>query len=453
MKRLNKFIIFIALTAMFSVVVNAQSYMPAYLWANEGAFSLHPKGFNKANLADVSSTFQIAENDDYFIKAGDFAESTLYIAGIDYTTSEEKLFSVNTQTGELILIGVIELIFNIPPYGDIDGHISGIAYDETAQIMYISTQCRLVSPIDTTIAKLFTINLTNANVTEIGLIFDPDSQSAEYRLNAGIACDNEGNLYGASYEEDKLYSINKSTGEATEIGDLGIDFEFTEANDLAYDRSHGVLYGSLYRDDDPQPYNSDIFTINTITGEATYIGQSDSEMGAFAIPTVYSATFTVTDQNTNPINEATVNINNNTTKETWTIQTGTDGTAIFQNFENGIYNYEIIKTGYDTHTNTFNINNNNELINVTLTENVAINTLSENIITIFPNPSNGIFTIDLLTSPKGLSNVKITDLTGKSIHNSQYSILNSQFSIKEKGIYFITIKTETNIYTKKIIIQ
>ncbi len=88
---------------------------------------------------------------------------------------------------------------------------------------------------------------------------------------------------------------------------------------------------------------------------------------------------------------------------------------------------------------------------------LSVNNINSEV-SIFPNPSNGIFTInfDLLSSDKGgQSNVKITDITGKSIE--QLLISNSQSTIdlskEPKGIYFITIKTINNIFTEKIIIQ
>ena len=77
----------------------------------------------------------------------------------------------------------------------------------------------------------------------------------------------------------------------------------------------------------------------------------------------------------------------------------------------------------------------------------------ENNFSIYPNPSNGIFTISYLSAFTKPESVEITDLTGKKIQNIQYSIFNNQYSIKEKGIYFIKINTKTGIYTEKLIIQ
>jgi len=69
---------------------------------------------------------------------------------------------------------------------------------------------------------------------------------------------------------------------------------------------------------------------------------------------------------------------------------------------------------------------------------------------IFPNPSNGIIN---LTGFSQIIRLKITDITGNTIHKSEFVVLNSQLVINKKGIYFIKIQTETGIYTDKIIIR
>lgn len=84
--------------------------------------------------------------------------------------------------------------------------------------------------------------------------------------------------------------------------------------------------------------------------------------------------------------------------------------------------------------------------------NVNINSqLTSEQLHIYPNPSNGRFTITNYESQ--ITNIQIIDITGKIIHKSEFVISNQQFSIPKKGIYIIKIKTENKILTQKLIIN
>lgn len=93
-----------------------------------------------------------------------------------------------------------------------------------------------------------------------------------------------------------------------------------------------------------------------------------------------------------------------------------------------------------------------------LTISTTINDLQKNKILIYPNPTNGIFTIknfEAFLTPLSFSKIKITDLTGKII--SRKTIVNNlstiQFDLSNQsaGIYFIKIKTKNNNIFKKIV--
>ncbi len=88
-------------------------------------------------------------------------------------------------------------------------------------------------------------------------------------------------------------------------------------------------------------------------------------------------------------------------------------------------------------------------LNIDFIDNVSINSI-ENKIHIYPNPSTGTFTIS--NKQLQITNIQITDITGKIIQKPELPINNFQFSINKKGTYFITIQTENQIYTEKIII-
>ncbi len=86
-------------------------------------------------------------------------------------------------------------------------------------------------------------------------------------------------------------------------------------------------------------------------------------------------------------------------------------------------------------------------------EQVSVNETNNKSITIYPNPSNGTFYIKNPQGFKNLVGLVITDITGRTIHKSKSVIPNSQLVINKKGIYFIKIQTENQIFTEKLIIQ
>lgn len=76
---------------------------------------------------------------------------------------------------------------------------------------------------------------------------------------------------------------------------------------------------------------------------------------------------------------------------------------------------------------------------------------------IFPNPSNGIFTVELSSSNvSGQLDLKICDLTGKQIYEgiylgkSRYEIDLSEFA---KGVYIISVNSSAKSWQSKIIID
>ena len=427
---MRKLTILLALIAIFSVItVNAQD-IKAYIWWHDNVSD--GADISRAcnvvllggEITDISPDF----NENKFYGA-DMINGVWYAIGADSEMSSPYVFStIDKHTGEPTIINADV------QFSDDANSPRGLAYDNETGIMY------LVAMIDyqsggTTHSSLYTIDLDDGITTFVGNIGDE-------LLIKSLACDNDGNLWGVETENDELYSIDKATGAGTSIGSVAPANPYYTMQDLAYDRNNDVLY---YFDD------TDFYTVNRTTGATTHLFATDKEMAAFVIPVVYSASFTVTDGTATPINDATVNIYYNTTLVA-TQQTEADGTIIFESVEIDDYNFEVIKSGYDTYTGVFTIDNDNEIINVTLTGGVSVNNLNENNISIYPNPSNGVFTLDFKTST-GLLNVSITDITGKIILNEQLTINNEQFVINKKGIYFINIRTETGIYTEKIIIQ
>jgi photosystem II stability/assembly factor-like uncharacterized protein/PKD repeat protein len=71
---------------------------------------------------------------------------------------------------------------------------------------------------------------------------------------------------------------------------------------------------------------------------------------------------------------------------------------------------------------------------------------------IYPNPSNGIFSIGVISEAKQ-SQIEVYNILGECIHRQTVTSANSQIDLSSQpnGIYFINITTDFKQYTKKII--
>ncbi|MCB9262903.1 MAG: carboxypeptidase regulatory-like domain-containing protein [Flavobacteriales bacterium] len=80
---------------------------------------------------------------------------------------------------------------------------------------------------------------------------------------------------------------------------------------------------------------------------------------------------------------------------------------------------------------------------------------SEEIIQIYPNPTNGLISIDLTDSETSNVFIRITDNLGRVMFESDYmavpEIINYSFEGLSAGVYFMTIKTNNGIQVEKII--
>jgi len=92
-------------------------------------------------------------------------------------------------------------------------------------------------------------------------------------------------------------------------------------------------------------------------------------------------------------------------------------------------------------------------------QSVGINELniSPNI-SIYPNPSSGIFTVNLTTNSEQLSTIQIHNTLGElisplSLRRGVGGEVELDLRSKSPGIYFITVTTKENTYNAKIIIQ
>ncbi len=83
----------------------------------------------------------------------------------------------------------------------------------------------------------------------------------------------------------------------------------------------------------------------------------------------------------------------------------------------------------------------------------SINTVSKDELSIFPNPSNGLFTIELASSEN--TNFEIYNILGKKVKSVQQTGAKTTLDLSDfpKGIYFVNILSNGSQITKKVIIE
>lgn len=243
-------LLFLASPQLASAGVPVGEPFTAYAW------SVYENGIKEGPV-----TIAIPQGDINLIKedssvdlmaGGDFVGSTWYTVADD-----GRLFTVDCATGNYTVIGDTGIT-----------DLTGFTYDITTETAYVSW---VSAGLDE--SKLYTIDLATASITEVGVITSGGI--------IGIAANKEGDLYGLDIMDDKLYRIDKDTGAGTAIGDIGFNANF--AQDIAFDRKSGTLYGTLF---DYDNYSGGLYRFNLGTGAAALLKEFDTEveLTALAIP-------------------------------------------------------------------------------------------------------------------------------------------------------------------------
>ena len=86
---------------------------------------------------------------------------------------------------------------------------------------------------------------------------------------------------------------------------------------------------------------------------------------------------------------------------------------------------------------------------------LGINTFDSNAFSIYPNPSNGIFSIKT-NLPIEKASITVSDLNGRIVHQLNADVLENQslnISELQSGMYILTIKNESYNHSQKIVKQ
>jgi hypothetical protein len=210
------------------------------------------------NLRGTVNLRQFPANDPS--QMGNIVGATISTYAMDFNTAGTLLYAVrNTDGSNLNLtFGTIDTSTGgFSPIADVtglpvDAVPTGLSVDPTTETIYLSTAW-----------ELFTLNPVTGAATLIG------DFGADLGIMIDIAVDNNGNMYGHNSGADALFSIDKTTGLATQIGlSHGMNANFAQGMD--FDPTTNTLYAAIYISGGQGHYVS----WDTTTGEVTVLADT-----------------------------------------------------------------------------------------------------------------------------------------------------------------------------------
>jgi hypothetical protein len=169
--------------------------------------------------------------------------------------------------------------------------------------------------------------------------------------------------------------------------------------------------------------------------------------GTVSEPAVLAVTGSTTDATDQPVGAVDITV--------------TGGTAPYSyNWSNGASSQDIGGLSQGTYTVTVtDANGCTATASYTLTGTVAVfNTSGATLVTVYPNPNNGIFTVAFENAVNGSYSFKVTNMLGQVVSTERMTLsgnasANFDLSNLDKGVYFLTVGNNQDERTFKVTIK
>ena len=237
MRRIN----YLALVMTFmSIALGATAQKTAYGYTMMPCTTPSMVSFS---IDDPSTTTRLGTYSKAEPRSGAIVGSTLYMMGIDDDFNIWFYSITPDGDGE-----TIKKVGDVTCPGD-------MAYDYTTNTMYFIANSEDIDGV----SAIGTVNLENGKTTF--------TSNLAYYCKA-IAIDARGQMYALT-NSGILLKVNKSNGESTSVGNTGINFaSWWNFQSMEFDHENGTLYLAAWGSDE----KTTLYTLDTSTGKATNLG-------------------------------------------------------------------------------------------------------------------------------------------------------------------------------------
>lgn len=190
-------------------------------------------------------------------------------------------------------------------------------------------------------------------------------------------------------------------------------------------------------------YTADKAGYDPVNGSVTIDGGDVTE--EISMPGALALSFTVEDEDANPIEGAWVYLNTDQDS----VETGADGSAAFPHLIAGSYDYEVAAQDYSSASGSLELSA-DTTVTVSLMS-TGISRLQQAGIQVYPNPSQGRFQIEVAHTDEAF--VRIYDLSGALILEKELRSSRSELNLQDQknGIYIMEVHKDGQAYRSRLI--